>query len=72
MVVCLWEKGGRKGADETYTRSFYSWRRYCNKHKKRLGGYKMSHCLSPSPEEDDEEEEEGEGENEGEGGVGGG
>ncbi|KAI4526388.1 hypothetical protein K525DRAFT_277089 [Schizophyllum commune Loenen D] len=47
--------------------TFYSWRRYCNKHKKRLGGYKMSHCLSPSPEEEDEEEEEGEGENEGEG-----
>ncbi|KAL1710612.1 hypothetical protein EV121DRAFT_285484 [Schizophyllum commune] len=47
--------------------TFYSWRRYCNKHKKRLGGYKMSHCLSPSPEEDDEEEEEGEGENEGDG-----
>ncbi|KAL1681775.1 hypothetical protein EV122DRAFT_204688 [Schizophyllum commune] len=46
--------------------TFYSWRRYCNKHKKRLGGYKMSHCLSPSPEEEDEEEEEGEGENEGE------
>ncbi|KAL1696097.1 hypothetical protein GGG16DRAFT_108766 [Schizophyllum commune] len=47
--------------------TFYSWRRYCNKHKKRLGGYKMSHCLSPSPEEEDEEEEEGEGENEGDG-----
>ncbi|TRM69276.1 hypothetical protein BD626DRAFT_473536 [Schizophyllum amplum] len=38
--------------------SFYSWRRFCNKHQKRLGGYKMLHCPSPSPEEEDEEEED--------------
>ncbi|TFK44202.1 hypothetical protein BDQ12DRAFT_620089 [Crucibulum laeve] len=30
--------------------TFYSWRRYCNKHQIRLGGYLMNGDRSPSPE----------------------
>ncbi|KAF9479061.1 hypothetical protein BDN70DRAFT_913361 [Pholiota conissans] len=29
--------------------TFYSWRRYCNKHQIRLGGYAMNHDRSESP-----------------------
>ncbi|KAF8800273.1 hypothetical protein BYT27DRAFT_7148951 [Phlegmacium glaucopus] len=29
--------------------TFYSWRRYCNKHQIRLGGYTMAHDRSESP-----------------------
>ncbi|KDR75012.1 hypothetical protein GALMADRAFT_69767 [Galerina marginata CBS 339.88] len=29
--------------------TFYSWRRYCNKHQIRLGGYTMNHERSESP-----------------------
>ncbi|KAG6850441.1 hypothetical protein H0H93_013313 [Arthromyces matolae] len=40
---------------------FYSWRRYCNKHQIRLGGYVMNldRTDSPIPEEEHEIEEEG-------------
>ncbi|KAG6861906.1 hypothetical protein C0995_009856 [Termitomyces sp. Mi166 len=40
---------------------FYSWRRYCNKHQIRLGGYAMNLDRSDSPilEDDQEIEEEG-------------
>ncbi|KAK7045560.1 hypothetical protein VNI00_007392 [Paramarasmius palmivorus] len=42
--------------------SFYSWRRYCNKHRIKLGGYTMSADRSesptPGPEEPEIEEEE--------------
>jgi len=30
----------------SYLHSFYSWRRYCNKHQIRLGGYSMNNNLS--------------------------
>lgn len=33
--------------------SFYSWRRYCNKHQIRLGGYAMAD-RSPSPSQDNQ------------------
>ncbi|KAF8070020.1 hypothetical protein FPV67DRAFT_1578967 [Lyophyllum atratum] len=41
--------------------TFYSWRRYCNKHQIRLGGYVMNLDRSESPtmDEDQEIEEEG-------------
>ncbi|KAJ7072356.1 hypothetical protein C8F01DRAFT_1103674 [Mycena amicta] len=35
--------------------TFYSWRRYCNKHQIRLGGYKMN---ADPPDADDGEQEE--------------
>ncbi|KII92360.1 hypothetical protein PLICRDRAFT_468996 [Plicaturopsis crispa FD-325 SS-3] len=38
--------------------TFYSWRRYCNKHQIRLGGYTMTAERSASPVEDQEPEEE--------------
>ncbi|KAJ7084355.1 hypothetical protein B0H15DRAFT_848789 [Mycena belliarum] len=38
--------------------TFYSWRRYCNKHQIRLGGYTMNadRSISPNPAGDDEDE----------------
>ncbi|KAF5385946.1 hypothetical protein D9615_002661 [Tricholomella constricta] len=36
--------------------TFYSWRRYCNKHQIRLGGYIMNHDRSESPAMDDGQE----------------
>ncbi|KAJ7725855.1 hypothetical protein DFH07DRAFT_853624 [Mycena maculata] len=38
--------------------TFYSWRRYCNKHQIRLGGYTMNadRSVSPNPDGDDEED----------------
>ncbi|KDQ57596.1 hypothetical protein JAAARDRAFT_58185 [Jaapia argillacea MUCL 33604] len=36
---------------------FYSWRRYCNKHQIRLGGYVMDGGRSPSPEGEGQEQE---------------
>ncbi|KAG6889223.1 hypothetical protein C0992_005967, partial [Termitomyces sp. T32_za158] len=47
--------------DVLYLKKFYSWRRYCNKHQIRLGGYVMNFDRSESPimEEDQEIEEEG-------------
>lgn len=36
--------------------TFYSWRRYCNKHQIRLGGYVMDVDRSPSPGQEGEEE----------------
>ena len=33
---------------------FYSWRRYCNKHQIRLGGYTMAHDRSESPDMGDD------------------
>ncbi|KAF8893400.1 hypothetical protein BD779DRAFT_1436092 [Infundibulicybe gibba] len=40
--------------------TFYSWRRYCNKHQIRLGGYMMNpdRSESPSPEGDQDLDEE--------------
>ncbi|PPQ90542.1 hypothetical protein CVT25_015856 [Psilocybe cyanescens] len=35
--------------DQCLVLSFYSWRRYCNKHQIRLGGYTMNHDRSESP-----------------------
>lgn len=40
--------------------SFYSWRRYCNKHQIRLGGYTMNNDRSPSPHQGVEHEPEDE------------
>ncbi|KAF9227456.1 hypothetical protein BS17DRAFT_465975 [Gyrodon lividus] len=41
--------------------TFYSWRRYCNKHQIRLGGYSMDLGDSGTPQEDgDQESAEGE------------
>ena len=37
---------------------FYSWRRYCNKHQIRLGGYAMGGSRSPTPEGELQEEGE--------------
>lgn len=37
----------------SYGRSFYSWRRYCNKHQIRLGGYAMNNSLSDDGEAGD-------------------
>ena len=34
----------------SYAHSFYSWRRYCNKHQIRLGGYAMNNNLSDDGE----------------------
>ncbi|KAF9050184.1 hypothetical protein BJ165DRAFT_991140 [Panaeolus papilionaceus] len=34
--------------------TFYSWRRYCNKHQIRLSGYTMNHDRSESPGMDDD------------------
>ncbi|RDB16915.1 hypothetical protein Hypma_002405 [Hypsizygus marmoreus] len=36
--------------------TFYSWRRYCNKHQIRLGGYIMNLDRSESPSMDDDQE----------------
>ncbi|KAJ7497263.1 hypothetical protein FB451DRAFT_1210674 [Mycena latifolia] len=38
--------------------TFYSWRRYCNKHQIRLGGYTMNadRSVSPNPDGDDDDE----------------
>ncbi|KAJ7132782.1 hypothetical protein C8R43DRAFT_1023321 [Mycena crocata] len=38
--------------------TFYSWRRYCNKHQIRLGGYTMNadRSASPNPDGDDDED----------------
>ncbi|KAG6811143.1 hypothetical protein H0H92_008798 [Tricholoma furcatifolium] len=41
--------------------TFYSWRRYCNKHQIRLGGYVMNLDRGDSPINDDEQEIEEEG-----------
>ncbi|KNZ80277.1 hypothetical protein J132_06703 [Termitomyces sp. J132] len=41
--------------------TFYSWRRYCNKHQIRLGGYVMNLDRSESPILEDEQEIEEEG-----------
>ncbi|KAG5641274.1 hypothetical protein DXG03_005586 [Asterophora parasitica] len=38
--------------------TFYSWRRYCNKHQIRLGGYIMNNDRSESPMDDGQEIEE--------------
>ncbi|KAJ7346578.1 hypothetical protein DFH08DRAFT_868642 [Mycena albidolilacea] len=40
--------------------TFYSWRRYCNKHQIRLGGYTMNvdRSISPNPDGDDDETEQ--------------
>ncbi|KAJ7188307.1 hypothetical protein C8R46DRAFT_1054320 [Mycena filopes] len=37
---------------------FYSWRRYCNKHQIRLGGYTMNADRSESPNADGDDEED--------------
>ncbi|KAF7376115.1 hypothetical protein MSAN_00026400 [Mycena sanguinolenta] len=40
--------------------TFYSWRRYCNKHQIRLGGYTMNvdRSASPNPDGDDDDSEQ--------------
>ena len=38
---------------------FYSWRRYCNKHQIRLGGYSMDLGDGVAPQEDGEQEQNG-------------
>ncbi|KAK0455445.1 uncharacterized protein EV420DRAFT_1553680 [Desarmillaria tabescens] len=38
--------------------TFYSWRRYCNKHQIRLGGYMMNADRSQSPHRDEGEDDE--------------
>ncbi|KAJ7045479.1 hypothetical protein C8F04DRAFT_1064928 [Mycena alexandri] len=38
--------------------TFYSWRRYCNKHQIRLGGYTMNADRSVSPNADGDDDEE--------------
>ncbi|KAJ3724437.1 hypothetical protein FB446DRAFT_715889 [Lentinula raphanica] len=38
--------------------TFYSWRRYCNKHQIRLGGYAMNADRSPPPAQRDAQDED--------------
>jgi hypothetical protein len=38
---------------------FYSWRRYCNKHQIRLGGYSMDLGDAVTPQEEGEQEQSG-------------
>ncbi|KAF8552508.1 hypothetical protein OG21DRAFT_113098 [Imleria badia] len=39
--------------------TFYSWRRYCNKHQIRLGGYSMDLGDAATPQEEGEQEQSG-------------
>ncbi|KAI9572029.1 hypothetical protein HD554DRAFT_1622736 [Boletus coccyginus] len=39
--------------------TFYSWRRYCNKHQIRLGGYSMDLGDAATPQEEGEQEQHG-------------
>jgi len=50
----------RSNPNLTFDHSFYSWRRYCNKHQIRLGGYTMNpdRSISPNPEGDQDIEDE--------------